>query len=126
MDLPKCLADAHSLIDALKKSPEGIRLDEALALANLLKSYREFDLLVALTEELRENGHENPTIIKLHAQALIDRGQPRIAIDVISALTAEMPSAHIEFSEAKGLQGRAWKQIFFDVPDKPSHRGVKR
>ena len=125
MDLQKCLDDAHSLIDTLKKTPQAVGLDEAMALANSLRSHREFDLLTELTEELRKNGYEDPTIIKLQAQALIDRGQPRIAIDVLSALTAGMPSTHIEFSEANGLQGRAWKQIFFDKPDKSTPQARK-
>ncbi|HRO59285.1 MAG TPA: serine protease, partial [Burkholderiaceae bacterium] len=50
----------------------------------------------------------------------IELGQASVAVDVLEALARRQPQGSRDWGEAKGLLGRAWKQIFIDAGDKSS------
>jgi S1-C subfamily serine protease len=95
-------------------------VESGRALAKALRDEREFGLLTTIAEALTKGGYDDPTIIQLYAQGLIDSGQAEKAIPVLTALADKLPRDGFEFGEATGLIGRAWKQIFFDSQDQSS------
>lgn len=113
---PQALVGA--LIERLKNGEPC--LQECLSAAAQLRDGRNFDLLDELTEQLRRTGNENPTVRRLQAQSLIERGKAILAIDILESYAARIDVESPEWGEAHGLMGRAWKQIFFDLPDKTS------
>lgn len=97
-------------------------VDKGRALAKALRDERQFGLLTTIAEALTKGGYDDPTIIRLYAQGLIDSGQAEKAVPVLTALADKLPRDAFEFGEATGLIGRAWKQIFFDCQDQSSPR----
>src|SRR6516162_7716562 len=94
-------------------------VEKGRALAQALRDEREFGLLTTIAEALTKGGYDDPKIVRLYAQGLIDSEQ---TVPVLTALADRLPRDDSEFSEAKGLIGRAWKQIFFDSQDQSSPR----
>jgi hypothetical protein len=113
-------SSADTFINKLKKGQPNF--EQGLQLAQELRENREFDLLDRLTTELRRSGDENPTIRRLQAQSLIERGATISALDVLESSAARLSHDSKEWAEAHGLMGRAWKQILFDTGDKTSER----
>ena len=97
-------------------------VEKGRALAQALRDEREFGLLTTIAEALTKGGYDDPKIVRLYAQGLIDGGQSEQAVPVLTALADRLPRDDSEFGEAKGLIGRAWKQIFFDSQDQSSPR----
>jgi V8-like Glu-specific endopeptidase/tetratricopeptide (TPR) repeat protein len=94
------------------------QVEEARKLAKDLRDKRRFDLLDSLAEQARRHLGNDPPLARLQAQSLIDLGRAVNALDVLRSLLADLPPNDPEAIEARGLMGRAWKQIFFDMPDK--------
>ncbi len=92
---------------------------EAGDLLRKLQDHREFGLLRELAESLRRDV-DNPTIARRLAQGLIESGAANTALDVLRALAAALSKDSPEWAEAHGLMGRAWKQIFYEKPNKES------
>jgi S1-C subfamily serine protease len=114
-------SSALGVIDRIKgqRSVAAV-LDEGKTLVQTLRDTREFDLLDQLTGELRRAGAADPAIRLLQAQSYIERGKSTLAIDVLEGPAASLPKDSIEWSEAHGLMGRAWKQVLFDTGDHAS------
>src|SRR5258708_12725129 len=106
-------------MDAMSSAANPI-VESGRALAKALRDEREFGLLTAIADVLAKGGYEDRTIIRLYAQGLSDSGQAEKAVPVLTALADKLPRDAYEFSEAIGLIGRAWKQIFFDFQDQSS------
>ena len=112
-----------ALIDRLKNDEPC--LQECLGVATQLRDSRNFDLLDELTEQLRRTGNEIPTVRQLQAQSLIERGKAILAIDILESYADRIDVESPEWAEAHGLMGRAWKQIFFDMPNKANQIAFK-
>ncbi|MBK1855633.1 trypsin-like peptidase domain-containing protein [Verrucomicrobiaceae bacterium 5K15] len=84
---------------------------------NILKGRRYFDLLVRLAEALRQTGYSTLKSRRIFAQALIELGLLTTAIDVLERLSVDCLEAanDSEYSEARGLLGRAYKQTFVEL-----------
>src|SRR5262245_11556672 len=107
------------LIDKIKtQSLAATVLDQGKALVQELRDAREFDLLDKLTDGLRRAGSTDPEIRRLQAQSQIERGNPTRAMDILEAQMARLAENSFEWAEARGLMGRAWKQVFFETADK--------
>jgi V8-like Glu-specific endopeptidase len=104
---------ARALMDDLKRGGE---IGDAVVRARELRDAREFDLLEIFTDQLRRQGNRDPAVRRLQAQGLIEQGKLIQAIDVLEP-SANLPLISPEWSEARGLMGRAWKQIFIETPD---------
>jgi len=80
-----------------------------------LREVRFFDLMQRLAEAFLDTGHEQtPRIHRQHAQALLDQGHypsALLVLDRLLMLTAADPG---ENREARGLLGRAYKQLYID------------
>jgi hypothetical protein len=78
------------------------------------KSY--FDLLEQVAGALRATGRDWPQIRRQYAQALIDQDKMLAAIDALEALIARTErSDPAEATEARGLLGRVYKQLYVDA-----------
>lgn len=117
---------AQGLVEKLYSRPSEPVITDALAMLDVLRSEREFELLGTLAEAVSRHRRDNPRVRKLLAQSLVDRGMATIAADVIStALSGPFTDAKAEEErdELVGLLGRANKQIFLDAAD-PSSSGA--
>lgn len=93
-------------------------VEEALALLPELRDAREFHALLHLAEHLGRAGAADLLTRRLYAQALIETGSLCAAIDMLLRLLDDAPSGHREEAEARGLLGRAFKQMFLDRADR--------
>jgi len=105
---------ANELIAAFNQG-ETVSTEGARHILQALRRKCFFDLIERIAEALRQTGHDEPQIRRQYAQSLIDQGKVTLAIDVLEALmdrTAEDPK---ENGEARGLLGRAYKQLYIDA-----------
>jgi hypothetical protein len=92
----------------------------AKRLVESLRDIRDFELMARLAEVVSRRDPKDARNRRLYAQSLIETGMATAAIDVLRILTRRLPKSDPEYSEATGLLGRAYKQIFFDADDKTS------
>lgn len=88
---------------------------------------RCFDQLRRVGDAFIQNGLKTPTIRKLYAQSLLDQGELSAAIKYLEALVADIdknPDHESELAEARGLLGRAYKQIYVNIGDSTSQRAA--
>jgi hypothetical protein len=111
--------DPAVVVDTTSSAANAV-VDSGRALAKALRDERQFGLLTTIGEALIKGGYDDPTIVRLYAQGLIDSRQAEKAVPVLTALADKLPRDASEFSEATGLIGRAWKQVFFDSQDQSS------
>lgn len=112
--------EAMAVLPRLRGGADSALLSTARAQLDALKEQREFRLLGQLAEELRRHEPEDPKLRRLHAQSLIETGRVTAGMDVLTTLARQLRRDHPEWAEARGLLGRAHKQIFFDAEDKTS------
>jgi tetratricopeptide (TPR) repeat protein len=79
-----------------------------------LRSARAFSCLARGADQLISRGDDRPFVRSLYAQALIDEGHVWAGIDVLQALLLRENLSTSERNEARGLLGRAHKQIYVD------------
>lgn len=110
----------EEMLERLRGPAPATDLREAAALAKELNGQREFARLARLGEAVGRQAPENSAVRCLYAQALIETGYATAAVDVLRPLARGLPRTEKAWSEAQGLIGRAWKQVFFDAGDKHS------
>jgi hypothetical protein len=112
--------EALALVPKLRAGADAALLGTARAKLDALKDQREFRLLGQLAEEVRRHEPKDAKLRRLHAQSLIETGRVTAAVDVLTTLARQVRRDDAEWAEARGLLGRAHKQIFFDAEDKTS------
>lgn len=111
------VALAHATLRGPCSSEE---LAEAKRLVEVLRNLRDYEAMGRLAEAVSRADPKDARNRRLYAQYLIDTGKATAAIDMLRPLAQRLPKTHPEFGEATGLLGRAYKQIFYDAPDKTS------
>lgn len=111
------------LIERLKAESNAALVNEAKGKLVPLRNEREFDLLDRLAEVLKK-WSDDPTIILLQAQALIELRKSPDAIDLLDELATKVQDKPKVLLEAEGLLGRAYKQTFFDARNKTGERAL--
>lgn len=124
------MSDEQSIDELRKRARESLRAlrglsrDDDLRAAKdrvlELRNAREYELMGQLAEAVSRIDRKDARNRRLYAQYLIETGNATAAIDVLLPLARRLPKDDREFSEATGLLGRAYKQIFFDAGDKTS------
>lgn len=114
----------QNLIDGLANEPTAELIEAATKELISLRNTRAFALVDRLAETLKKSS-DDPSILKLQAQSLIELGKVGDASDILDALIGKLAAPHKELVEAVGLKGRAYKQIFFDARDKSSPRALE-
>lgn len=123
-DRPAAAAGVDLLEPALRRrSGPGVAIP-VLEVLSALRKKRWFGLLAQLTEALLQSGREDPVIVKLYAQSLIDRGLPSAAVAVLESTAPALRPDHPERAEVQGLLGRAFKQML--VASAPAPFAVQR
>lgn len=89
--------------------------DQGTNILKQLKKKRHFDLMRKVAKPLLARTSATPTIGKLYAQALIDDDSIHDALIVLKSLLKNTSPEDPEHAEARGLQGRAYKQLFVDA-----------
>ena len=77
-----------------------------------LRDNRWFGLLESTGDALIHAGDTRPSVRRLYAQALIDRGGIAAAIAFLERLEKDCRGDADEHDETRGLIGRAWKQAY--------------
>src|SRR5262245_4015208 len=78
---------------------------------NDLRSKRRFACMIQVAEAFTQAGVVKPFVRRQYAQALIDTGMVSAAVAVLTELVVDGAGTDEE-SEARGLIGRAFKQMF--------------
>jgi V8-like Glu-specific endopeptidase/phosphoglycolate phosphatase-like HAD superfamily hydrolase len=95
----------------------------AVRILGLLRRKRQFDLLQQVADALIQSGQELATVYRQYAQALLDQGLTVAGLRVLEALSASIGYDPYEAAEARGLIGRAYKQMFVATETgAPRHR----
>ena len=93
---------------------------KAKPLVEQARNVRDYETMGCLAEAVSRRDPKDAKNRRLYAQYLIDTGKATAAIDLLRPLAQRLPKSDPELSEATGLLGRAYKQIFFDAGDKTS------
>jgi len=104
----------EELIKHLGKRQSPYPPDEAVKLLGLLRRKRRFEHVLDVADSLLQQGCDTPKVKRLYAQALIDSGHLSASIHTLRQLEAQCRESgdQDELTEAHGLLGRAWKQIY--------------
>lgn len=120
---------ADEALEALRGLCGDVDLAMMGQLVEDLRNLGDYPRMLRLAEALHRAAPSEPKIRRLQAQALIETGLASVAVPVLEALSAALPTAHPEHLEVQGLLGRAWKQMFFDAADKaaePAHAALRK
>ncbi len=114
---------AAAVLARLRERPEAELLEQGRKLVGELRRLRDFETMGSLAETVTRHLPGDATARRLYAQSLIETGHASAAVDVLRALSRRLRRGEPEWAEARGLVGRAFKQIFSDAGDK-THRGA--
>lgn len=117
-DLGDLRRRADSAIERLRHSGSEPDAEAAKGIVEELRNASEHDRMGRLAEAISRIDPRDPKNRRLLAQSLIETGRATTAVDVLRNLARRLPRTHPEHAEATGLLGRAFKQVFFDAPDK--------
>src|SRR5215468_1274656 len=88
-----------------------------------LRRKRHFALLQQVADAFIQAGADRPVIRRQYSQALLDQGNLTASIAVLQRLVADTADLPGENAEARGLLGRAYKQMYIAVgPGAPTRR----
>ena len=104
----------HDLVAHLRGRTAPYPPDHAAGILGLLRRKRRFHDILDVADALIQQGCDSARIRRLYAQALIDAGHLTAGIDTLRQLEARCLDGgdEEELAEARGLLGRAWKQIY--------------
>jgi V8-like Glu-specific endopeptidase len=111
-DRPAAERLCAELIAHLHATDEVFPGQTAVRILGLLRRKRQFDLLQQVADAFIQSGLELPTVHRQYAQALLDQGLTMAGLRVLEALSASIGYDPYEAAEARGLIGRAYKQMF--------------
>ncbi len=117
------LQEAKQLCDQLvmhlRSRTKPYPLDQSKSILNTLRRKRYFDLIVKVSDVLIQTGQNQANIRRQYAQALLDLGYTSAGLDVLKVLELDclQESNDGELAEARGLMGRARKQMYMDADD---------
>jgi hypothetical protein len=109
---------ARAALERLQGRASAAELQAAKPLVEQLRNQRDHELMGQLAEAVSRRDSKDATNRRLYAQYLIDTGKASAAIELLQPLARRLAQSDPEWTEASGLLGRAWKQIYFDAGDK--------
>lgn len=111
----------RELVEELHRSPHPMSETEADAVLTLLLRSRRFDLLARVADALQQVGVDAPLVRRYYAQALLDQDLLSAGLAVLGDIDAGASAG--EAFEARGLVGRAYKEMFLVTsPEAPGRR----
>jgi hypothetical protein len=104
------------LITRIYKTAEPYPLNPAKKLLSTLRKRRFFEQMERLADAFIQTGAGSNTVRRLYVQALLDQGHFTAALLVLERLIADTEGTDpAENAEAKGLMGRAYKQLYVNA-----------
>jgi hypothetical protein len=122
LDRPRVDALAHELIAYVQGQEEPYALKPAKRILRALRDQRHFVLLQLVADAFMQAGRDDPVIRRQYAQALLDQGNLSAAVAVLEGLVADTAQDPGENAEARGLLGRAFKQMYVAAEHGPAAR----
>jgi hypothetical protein len=113
LDHPRIAALCDDFIVHLQSAEAEFSAESAEAILQLLRRKRHFRLMQEVGDALLQAGSTHPVIRRQYAQALLDQGILHAAVAVLDRLVADTTGeSREEEAEARGLLGRAYKQMY--------------
>ena len=111
------IAFSDDLESRIYKTTEPYPFDPAKRILSLLRKWRFFEQMERLADAFIQTGAGSHTAYRLYVQALLDQGQFTAALLVLERLIAdtETDKDWTENAEARGLRGRAYKQLYVNA-----------
>ncbi len=113
---------ARELIEYVHAQEHPYPLKSATRILGALRGQRHFVLLQLIADAFIQSGRDDPVIRRQYAQALLDQGNLSAAVDVLDRIVADTDQDTHENSEARGLLGRAYKQMYIAAEHGPVAR----
>jgi hypothetical protein len=112
------------VIERTRRDDQPFPFDQAKLALELLRAQRMFALMERLSDAFLQGGQRHPRIRRQYAQALLDQGRISSAFSVLEKLMADTARTDPrENAEARGLLGRAYKQMYVDGHGEAQRRG---
>jgi hypothetical protein len=109
-------AFCDNLIAQVYKTDEPYPLNPAKKLLSTLRKRRFFEQMERLADAFIQTGAGSDTVRRLYVQALLDQGNFTAALLVLERLITDTEGSDLpENAEAKGLLGRAYKQMYVNA-----------
>jgi Trypsin-like peptidase domain/MAP3K TRAFs-binding domain len=112
LDQPRVGELCGELIAHLHNAETPYSPDAAKAILGDLRRKRHFALMQQVADAFIQSGLDDPAIRRHYAQALLDQGNMIAAVAVLERLVPDTAGAGVENAEARGLLGRAYKQMY--------------
>jgi hypothetical protein len=123
-DEPTAAALCEDLIARTRREDRPFPLDEAKLALKALRSARMFPLMERVADTFIQSGQKSPIIRRQYAQALLDQGRIASAVRVLEEIASSSRGVSAgEMAEARGLLGRAYKQMYVDGHGEAPTRG---
>ena len=113
---------ARNLAEEVRRGRMAFPADLALRALKPLRRKRYFGLALRLGDAILESGQRDPLVQLVYAQSLIDSGRVAAAIPFLETLIAGTTPRSHPGNEARGLLGRAYKQLYVNGGGDPALR----
>lgn len=125
-DKPAAKAFAEDLIVRVYRTAEPYPPNPAAKLLSLLRKKRLFAQMERLADAFIQTGAGSNAVRRLYAHALLDQGHFTVALLVLRQLVADTEGSDPkENAEARGLTGRAYKQLYLNAGEPSVERNQK-
>ena len=112
------------VIERARRDDQPFPFEQAKLALEILRAERMFPLMERLADAFLQGGQRHPRIRRQYAQALLDQGRISSAFSVLEKLVADTARKDArENAEARGLLGRAYKQMYVDGHGEAQRRG---
>jgi tetratricopeptide (TPR) repeat protein len=112
LDRPRVAALSAELITHVRSRDAPYPSLAAQTILQTLRRKRHLQQLQQVADAFLQTGCDGPTVRRQYAQALLDQGALEAAVAVLRDLLAETADGGSEGAEARGLLGRAYKQMY--------------
>lgn len=109
------------LIRKIHAEPKPLPEGDAGFFLKVLRRKRQFRLMALLADALLHSGQRAPLIRRQYAQALIDQGLLTAPELLLNSIIQDAQGT-FEETEARGLVGRIYKQLYVNIGDSHSQR----
>jgi len=116
-DYDGCSELCDDLVGHIHASVDRYGAEDAKQILSALRRKRYFDLMSRVADAFLRSGRCDPQLRRQYAQALLDQGSVHPALAMLEDMLDEQDLSPSERAEARGLVGRAYKQIYIDAKE---------
>src|SRR5262252_1231535 len=115
-DKAATIAFSNDLVGRIYKTTDPYPANPAKKILSALRKRLFFEQMERLADAFIQTGAGSNTVRRLYVQALLDQGHFTAALLVLERLIADTEGIDLaENAEAKGLMGRAYKQLYVNA-----------